>query len=240
MTKTRTFAVALSLCAAVACSEQGATPTNPASPSSLGATNARGGGPPVGGDVAVTSTIQAGKDIAGDGSGYTNSSILQSVIAWNEDDAQWYLDLRNSQNTRMVHLNFTGNGIAGTGPLPSGLSGSYKVWMYTPCNTGNYNVNLLEMPINTPTPCPMAVWFEAGGKRYLLRMNSYADGSTVDDVKITRLVEGTVEAPVTTWQIRPNDGVSNRARLFLQGKGNAGLVPQGDYNMSFSIDLVSQ
>ncbi len=96
----------------------------------------------------MTSTIQAGKDIAGDGSGYTNSSILQSVIAWNEEDAQWYLDLRNSQNTRMVHLNFTGNGIAGTGPdewdsRQSGI-GPYKVWMYTPCNTGNYNVNLLD------------------------------------------------------------------------------------------------
>jgi hypothetical protein len=224
-------------------------PTNPAAPTSLGATNARGGGPPVGGDVAVISTIQAGKDIAGDGSGYTNSSILQSVIASNGDDAQWYLDLRNSQNTRTVHLNFTGNGIAGTGPPTNDLvnppvnpgSGDYKVWMYTPCNTGNYDVNMLEMengPLNAK-PCPMAVWFETSGKRYLLRMNSYADGVDVDDVLITRLVEGTVEAPVTRWQIRPSDGVSNRARLFYQGKGNTGLVKQGDYNMSFAIDLTT-
>ena len=187
----------------------------------------------------MTSAIQAGEDIAGDGNGYTNSSILQSVIAWNEEDAVWYLDLRNSQNTRMVHLNFTGNGIANTGPnngtpVNPG-SGNYKVWMYTPCNFDNYNnVNLLTMPLTTalnpPVPCPMAVQFEAGGKRYLLRMNSFQDLLT-NDVTIAR-------PSSTTWLIRPSAlSGSNRARLHLQGKGNAGLVPQGDHNMSFDITL---
>ncbi len=84
----------------------------------------------------------------------------------------------------------------------------------------------------------MAVWFEAGGKRYLLRMNSYAGRIGTGRREDHAPRRGAV--PVTTWQIRPSDGVSNRARLFLQGKGNAGLVPQGDYNMSFSIDLVNQ
>jgi len=238
MTKTRTFAVALSLSAAVACSEQGPIPTTPAGPSSLEGANAKPGGPPPA-DVAVTSTLGAG-DIASDGvngGAYTNSTTDKSIIQ--SSNGVWYL----GSAPRTVFLRFdgtvTGNGIANTGPNsgpPLNLgAANYQVLMYTACNFPPYgSVSLLTMQVsNTLVPCPMAVQFATGGKQYLLRMNENLDGDTeVDDVNITHPTS-------TTWHIEPSAGVSNRARLFLQGKGNAGLVPQGDYNMSFSIDVAN-
>ena len=108
----------------------------------------------------MTSTIGAG-DIAGVGVAYTNLYMSQN-------SGGWYLDLR-SQNTRTVYLNFTGNGITGTGPAPSGTpfnpgSGPYKVFMYSACNLYTPSVRLLDMDVNTSATCPMAVWFEVGGK----------------------------------------------------------------------------
>jgi hypothetical protein len=219
MTKTRTYVIALSLCATFGCSEHGLMPASPAGPSALGATNAKPGA----GDVPVTSAVQSGFDIAGDGiGGYTNSSTLKSVIASN--NGVWYLDLRNSKNTtRTVSLNF--------GPGHP-LTGGHKVFMYTACNFDNYNnVNLLNLAVGATVPCPMAIQFDHGGKQYLLRMNSNQDTGT-HDVDITRL-------STTTWQIRPSVTGGNNARLSLQGKGNAGLVPQGDFQMSFAIDLTN-
>ena len=45
------------------------------------------------------------------------------------------------------------------------------------------------------------------------------------------------ERPVREMADPAQRECGNRARLSYQGKGNAGLVKQGDYYMSFSIDL---
>jgi hypothetical protein len=206
-------------------------PESPAAPSSIGATNAKPGS----GDVAVTSTLQGGLNIASDGSSYTNSSSLKSVIASN---GVWYPDVRDS-NTRTVHLDFSG-GIAGTGPTGGAPvdpgSANYKVFIYTACNFPNYgNVSLLTLTAGQTVSCPMAAQFDAGGKQYLLRMNSYQDAGT-NDVNIRC---ASLTGPCSKWEIRPSVASGNRARLTYAGKGNAGPVQQGDYNMSFSIDVTN-
>jgi hypothetical protein len=194
-------------------------PENPAAPSAVGATNARGGGPPPA-DVAVTSTLGPG-DIGGVGGDYLNSSSLKSAIG--SDTGVWHLDLRNASPTRTVYLNLGA----------SGLTGNHKVFMYIGCNFSFWNPpdgwNLLEIPLSTPTTCPLAVQFEKDRKRYLLRLNSNQDSDT-DNVSVTRFV-GSEE----TWQIQPTGDGS--AGLYLQGKGNAGLSRLGVYNMSFAITL---
>jgi hypothetical protein len=148
-----------------------------------------------------------------------------------QNSGGWYLNLTSSQNTsRAVYLNLSPQG---SNPGP----GSYKVFMYVACNLRDPSVRLLDMK-NPSEPyfpatasCPLAVQFEVGSKKYLLRMNAN-DGT--DDVIVTRLSE-------TAWQILPSaTSGSNRARLFLQGKGNTGLVAQGVYYMSFSIDVTTQ
>ena len=185
MTKTRTFAVALSLCAAVACSEQGPMPTTPAAPSSLEGANAKPGGPPPS-DVTVTSTIGAG-DIAGVGGAYTNShtsSAEQRRMVPGFAQLAEYAD-----GLSELH----GNGITGTGPRRVGLP-SIRDRGPTRCScTARATLTTPTRPpvghgcSNTSATCPMAVWFEAGGKKYLLRMNSNQDVGT-NDVIITRLV----------------------------------------------------
>ena len=210
--------------------------TNPASPSSLGATDARGGGPPAA-DVAVTSTIQSGghrrrreRRVHEFDDREVDHPIEQWRMVPGFEPADGLSELRQSDRRH-------GPGMVGSPSIRD--RANYQVFMYTACNFPNYgNISLLTMPADdadraTTVPCPMAVQFDAGGKNYLLRMNSDQDAGT-DDVNITRLVGG------TTWQIRPSEtGVSNIARLSYQGKGNTGLVKQGDYYMSFSIDVTN-
>ena len=48
--------------------------------------------------------------------------------------------------------------------------------------------------------------------------------------------------PCSKWEIRPTGTVvsgANRARLSYQAKSNSAFVLQGDYYMSFSIDLTN-
>jgi hypothetical protein len=245
MTKTRIFAVALSLSAAFACSEQGPIPTSPASPSSLEGANAKPGGPPAG-DVAVISTMLDGLDIAGVGGSYSNSTNLKSIIQAN--NGVWYLDTTSSNPIRTVSLNF-GRPIDNTGPddgtpVHPG-SGNYKVFMYTSCNHINYQTSLLTLPAGQTMPCPLTVQFtSADGKRYFLHMNDrnvlFPD---TDHVDIECTVPTSGPNPCAEWLIKPTGpGGSNRTNLSYETtvKGKTIYVQQGAYNMSFSIRVAKQ
>jgi hypothetical protein len=250
--------IASLLFAITACSESGSLPTQGrlSVDNTSGAAKASGGS---GGSrtLPVTSTISddASFQIKSDGLGaYKSSSNLQSEIQ-SATSGDWVLDSFTPANgTRMVYLDF-GRPVAGSGPnggAPVAIpSGYYKFHMISKCHlTGN---SFLTIAPGQTVQCPLRIGQSyVGARQYGVTMNSGVTSSEVTwpETNYANVTCNSTAGTCASWTLTPSgtapDGSSANVAVLIEtvtstnrGKTTTTDVKQGDFYMSFRIDITN-
>lgn len=211
--------------------------------------------------VAVTSVIAdddqslaPSLQIRSDGYGpYTNSSDLQSLVQASTT-GDWVLDSSTPTNgTRQIYLDFS-RPIANSGPnqgdavaIPSAY---YRFHMISKCHLTGYD--FLTIPAGTTVQCPLHIGqIYVNGQEYGITMNAgtTSSGETWPETQYANVrCNSATGSTCTSWTITPsgtaNDGSAANVAVLLQtvtstskGKPTTTVVKQGDFYMSFRIDI---
>jgi hypothetical protein len=238
-----------------ACSEGASDPTQgrvaPTQPLSAAGGNSA---------VAVTATIAdddqslaPSLQIRSDGGGaYRNSNALISTI---DSNGQWNLDSYFARNsTRKIYLDFS-RPLPGSGPNGGAAvaipSGTYEFQARADCPRAPYNTSFLTLAPGQTVNCPLHIGsLFVGAQKYSVHMNPYpgAEGyswTTSNFVNVTcTSTAGTCSRwTITPSQTAPDGSAANVAALLtyvsttVKGKTTTTPVKQGDFYMSFRIDV---
>ena len=210
--------------------------------------------------AAVTTTIAdddqslgPALQIRSDGGGaYLNSNTLTSTIS---SAGKWLLDSYFPRNsTRTIYLDFS-RPIPGSGPnggtaipIPSQ---SYEFQGFVDCPFAPYNNSFWNIAPGQTVNCPLHIGeLFVGTQKYSVHMNPNpgTEGFTWGETDFVHVTCTSTTSPCTRWSITPSrtapDGsAANVAALLTyvttttKGKSTTTPVKQGDFYMSFRIDV---
>jgi hypothetical protein len=242
------------LIALAACSESAPLPTQGLL--SLGSA-AAAKAPTAGHILAVTSVISddAAFQIRSDGLGsYVNSNGLISEIQ-SGTTGDWELDSSTpSGGTRRVYLDFS-RPVAGSGPNGGAAiaipSGPYRFHMISKCHLDGYS--FVTIAPGQTVQCPLLVsQLIVGTHDYSVLMNPgvTSGGASWPETNYSNVTCNSTAGTCASWTLTPSgiapDGSSaNVAVLFetvtttTKGKTTTTIVKEGDFYMSYRIDITN-
>jgi len=207
--------------------------------------------------VPVTSIV--GDDpsfqIRSDGHGsYKNSSALQSEIQASTT-GDWVLDSYTNNSSRMIYLDFS-RPIAGSGPnggsavaIPSGY---YKFHVISKCHlTGN---DFLTIAPGHTVQCPLRVGqIFVGTRQYGITMNAGVTSAgkvSWPETNYANVTCNSIAGTCANWTLTPSasdpSGSPANVAVLIEtitsgthGKTTTTDVKQGDFYMSFRIDITN-
>ena len=232
-----------------ACSETASAPRMV--PSSLARASATTGHVPT-----VTSIIvdDPAFQIESDGLGpYRSSRTLESEIQ-SGSTGDWVLDSYTNNDSRTIYLDF-GRPVAGSGPnggtavaIPSGY---YKFHMISKCHlVGN---DFLSIAPGQTVQCPLRIGqIYVGTRQYGVTMNAgvTSAGDTWPETNYANVTCNSASGTCSSWTLTPSgtasDGSSANVGALIEtvstttrGKTTTTLVKQGDFYLSFRINLTN-
>lgn len=175
---------------------------------------------------------------------YKNSRNMESII---QGIGDWELDM----------LNFTGSGrtilVDLREPVPnSAPGGANPIAPFQPqlvrgrfiAKCTQFGSNFFTMSLGEPTPCPLAVAFDQGGRRYRLAFNG-ENFPNIDPVKVTCTSVNSSTSKCNEWKIEggvlQDDGtMKSRAKLIRVASSKRETdLDMGNFYMSLSITITN-
>lgn len=175
---------------------------------------------------------------------YKNSKSMESII---QSIGDWELDM----------LNFNGSGrtilVDLSEPVPNSAPGGANPTVpFSPqlvrgrfiAKCTQFGFNFLKMANGASNPCPLAVGFDQGGRRYRLAFNG-ENFPNIDPVNVTCTGFNTTTSKCNRWKIVPGvlqaDGtLKSRAKLIKAAMTNKEADQDlGNFFMSFSITITN-
>jgi hypothetical protein len=198
-------------------------------------------------DPSIAPSLQIKSDGAGT---YKNSNSLISII---QAIGDWEVDSYNPKGTtRTVYLDFS-RPIAGSGPNESDPaafpSGTYKVHMISKCHL--YGNSFLTIAAGQTVTCPLHIGSVfIGTQEYSVQMNPYLSAADTawTETDYANVTCTSLGGACTSWMIAPSDTAPDGSRANVaallaykrttsKGKTTTTIVKQGDFWMSFRIDV---
>jgi hypothetical protein len=240
-----------------ACSEGASDPTQVRVAPAQSLSAASGGPSPT-----VTSSIAdddqslaPSLQIRSDGGGvYRNSNALTSTIS---SSGKWLLDSYFPRNsTRKIYLDLS-RPIPGSGPNGGAAvaipSGTYEFQAFVDCPRSPYNNNFLTLAPGQTVNCPLHIGeLFVGTQKYSVHMNPHpgAEGIAWTETNFVNVTCTSTAGTCSRWTITPSqtapDGLAANVAALLtyvttttKGKTTTTPVKQGDFYMSFRIDVTN-
>ena len=175
---------------------------------------------------------------------YKNSRTMESII---QGIGDWELDMLNfngSGRTILVDLSEPVSNSAPNGANPAAPFSPQLVRGRFIAKCTQFGFNFLKMANGASNPCPLAIAFDQGGRRYRLAFNG-ENFPNIDPVTVTCTGFNSSTSKCNKWKIEPSvlqtDGsLKSRAKLIKVAMTNRETDQDlGNYYMSFSITITN-